>query len=435
MYTIIDIETTGGNNKSGRITEIAAFLHNGHKPVDKFITLVNPGVRIPPFIKNLTGITDEMVADAPSFEEISAELSRFTANSVFVAHNAGFDYGFIKEEYRRLGVDFKRKTLCTVKLSRRSFPGLKSYSLGKLASQLDISLKDHHRAEADAFATVQIFEKIVHHHSQSGLFDSFFGVPDLSHVDSPHITRELLDSMSDEYGVSRYYNRNDELIYSKRCAELSTSICTKLRSTEAKDHKALLHETYRIEGIHTCSPLLAQLLEVCDVIEQNPKYNHGRFSMRASYGLFFEKNGEGDLAFLRKRKSGTQPKMVFSNYFEGLNYLKTKAERKGFDLLEETKPGRKQNPVYIRSASLPLEWVLPQESMVIIDEYISVSNRVAILIKKGIPLGYSIIDSDQAFDVFTEADLTHRFPDIPELAMVIRHYLNKGRFEQRIDLD
>src|SRR5690606_28202153 len=103
MYIIIDIETTGGNNKSGRITEIAAFRHDGHKITAKYTTLVNPGIPIPPFIKNLTGISDEMVADAPTFEEIAGELYRFTANAIFVAHNVNFDYSFIKEEFRRIG--------------------------------------------------------------------------------------------------------------------------------------------------------------------------------------------------------------------------------------------------------------------------------------------------------------------------------------------
>ena len=305
MYTIIDIETTGGNNKSGRITEIAAFLHDGHKLIDKFSTLINPGIPIPPFIKNLTGITDEMVADAPAFEEIAAELDRFTANSIFVAHNVNFDYSFIKEEFRRIGRDFKRKTLCTVQLSRHSFPGLASYSLGKITAQLDIGFTGHHRAEADARATVHLFEKIITHESQTGLFDAHFGVPDLDSINSPYINRAFLDAIPDECGVVRFYNREDSLIYIKRSSQILTAICSKLRSNGVKEQNEFLEEVYRIEAELTGSPLLAQLIEVNEVIGLNPKYNHGKFSMKAHYALFIEElNGE-KVAVLKRRKTGT----------------------------------------------------------------------------------------------------------------------------------
>ena len=158
MYTIIDIETTGNGIKGNRITEIAIFKYDGRQVVEEFTSLVNPECPIPYFITGLTGIDDQMVARAPLFSEIAETILELTRDSIFVAHSVNFDYGVIKEEFRQIGVDFIRKKLCTVRLSRRLIPGLRSYSLGKLCSAIDIPILDRHRARGDAQATVLLFE-------------------------------------------------------------------------------------------------------------------------------------------------------------------------------------------------------------------------------------------------------------------------------------
>jgi DNA polymerase III subunit epsilon len=161
MYNIIDIETTGGNPKSDKITEIAVFTHNGVRVISEFCTLVNPEKKIPAFITGITGISNEMVAGAPKFYEIARKLVEITESHIFVAHNAAFDYGFVCEEFRQLGYTFKRDRLCTVKLSRKLIPGLRSYSLGKLCSEINIPVNNRHRARGDAFATVSLFEMLM----------------------------------------------------------------------------------------------------------------------------------------------------------------------------------------------------------------------------------------------------------------------------------
>ena len=158
MYSIIDIETTGGSPKTEKITEIAVFIHDGINVVDEFCTLVNPEKRIPGFITGITGISDEMVAGAPKFYEVARKIVEITENKIFVAHNAAFDYGFICEEFRQLGFAYERNKLCTVKLSRKLIPGFRSYSLGKLCSELNIRITNRHRARGDALATVKLFE-------------------------------------------------------------------------------------------------------------------------------------------------------------------------------------------------------------------------------------------------------------------------------------
>ena len=132
LYAIVDIETTGGLVKRDKITEIAIVLHNGHEVIDQYQTLINPERSIPPYITDMTGITDDMVADAPLFCEVAKEIVLRTEGAVFVAHNARFDYGFLREEFSRLGYAYTRKQLCTVRLSKKMFPDLRSHSLENL---------------------------------------------------------------------------------------------------------------------------------------------------------------------------------------------------------------------------------------------------------------------------------------------------------------
>jgi len=161
LFVIIDIETTGNSFKYSYITEIAVYQHNGQGITRVYSTLINPGIDIPYHITKLTGIDNEMVKNAPRFYEVAKVIVELTAGRTFVAHNAKFDYSFIKEEFKRLGYEFNRKTLCTVQMARKFLPGHKSYSLGKLCSDLGIEINGRHRASGDALATVKLFEIIL----------------------------------------------------------------------------------------------------------------------------------------------------------------------------------------------------------------------------------------------------------------------------------
>ncbi|WP_347840202.1 exonuclease domain-containing protein [uncultured Draconibacterium sp.] len=161
MFSIIDIETTGQSYKNGKITEIAIYQHNGQEITDSYSTLINPEMDIPYFITELTGIDNHMVKSAPKFYQVAKKIVEMTMGRTFVAHNVSFDYKFIQEEYRRLGYDYHRKTMCTVKLSRKLLPGYQSYSLGKLCAQLGIEINGRHRAAGDALATAKLFNMLV----------------------------------------------------------------------------------------------------------------------------------------------------------------------------------------------------------------------------------------------------------------------------------
>jgi len=168
LFSIIDIETTGHSARYGKITEIAIIQHNGQRMTDSFSTLINPEIDIPYFITDLTGIDNKMVQNAPKFYEVAKTIVQMTSGRTFVAHNVSFDYNFIREEFARLGYEYQSKTLCTVQLSRKLLPGHRSYSLGKLCSELGIKIDGRHRAAGDAFATVKLFEILMEKHHQNG---------------------------------------------------------------------------------------------------------------------------------------------------------------------------------------------------------------------------------------------------------------------------
>lgn len=161
MYAVIDLETTGGRADRDRITEIAIVLHDGEMRRGEFTTLVNPECSIPPYITDITGISDDMVADAPRFYEIARQVVELTEGCTFVAHNVSFDYGFLREEFKRLGYEFQREKLCTVRMSRVLIPGLSTYSLGPLCQHLGIPNLARHRAKGDADATVLLLEHLI----------------------------------------------------------------------------------------------------------------------------------------------------------------------------------------------------------------------------------------------------------------------------------
>ncbi|MBW8880054.1 MAG: VRR-NUC domain-containing protein [Asticcacaulis sp.] len=159
-YVVVDVETTGGRSVNDRITEIAAVKVRGGRTIAEWHSLINPERRIPGYITQLTGISNDMVRDAPKFAEIADDLAAFLSGAVFVAHNVNFDHGFIAAEYRRLERRFHAPKLCTVAGMRKYYPGHGSYSLGALTREYGIRLDNHHRALDDARAAAELLHLV-----------------------------------------------------------------------------------------------------------------------------------------------------------------------------------------------------------------------------------------------------------------------------------
>ncbi|MEF9480391.1 3'-5' exonuclease [Chryseobacterium sp. 1B4] len=161
MYSIIDIESNGAGYRNECIIDIAIYRYDGQKITDQFISLVNPEGDITPFVQKLTSITPKMVKTAPKFHEIAKRVIEITQNTTLVGHNIDFDYRMLRQSFKRLGYDFKINTLDTIPLAKKLIPDEVSYSLGKLVKSLGIPLTNHHRAEGDARATLELFKLLI----------------------------------------------------------------------------------------------------------------------------------------------------------------------------------------------------------------------------------------------------------------------------------
>ncbi len=169
MFAIVDIETTGGQVGANNITEIAIVLYNGNEIEGKFATLVNPCLPIQKYVQTLTGITDEMVASAPLFEQLAPNIFNLLKDRIFVAHNVSFDYPIVKQQLASAGFNLGTHKICTIKYAKKIFPGLPKYGLGTLCQELNIKLKGHHRASDDALATAELFSILMRHDSTGEL--------------------------------------------------------------------------------------------------------------------------------------------------------------------------------------------------------------------------------------------------------------------------
>lgn len=270
MYAILDTETTGGSPADSKITEIAIFLHDGKKIQDKYVTLINPETKIPVFISKLTGISNEMVADAPKFFEIAKDIIDITRDHVFVAHNVSFDYGMVKKEYRELGYDYDRLQLCTVKSSRKIFPGLPSYSLGKLCHSLNIKLENHHRAESDALATVKLFELLYSNAGEDILQNAS---KHASYKSSNPLAAEIMPNIPEATGVYYLKNESGETIFIHHARNIRKAIWAHFKARGSKWSLDLAKSIAEVQFRITGSFLAASFLASYEIENIAPRFN------------------------------------------------------------------------------------------------------------------------------------------------------------------
>lgn len=314
MYAIIDIETTGGSAKIEKITEIAIYLHDGNQITGEFISLVNPERNIPYFITNLTGITNEMVEDAPRFCEIAKTIVELTEGRIFVAHNARFDYSFIREEYKSLGFKYKRNILDTVALSRKIFPGHQSYSLGNICKDLCISINGRHRASGDALATVRLFEMLIAKDRETcGCKSVLFSNTRTSKL-NPRLNVAKIDSIPEEPGIYYFYNEKGDLIYIGKSRNLQQRISTHLSNNTTNRAMEMRDLIADITWETTGSELIALLKECFEIKCNKPVYNRALRQTSFQWGIFTFIDQKGYINFYFGQINGDEtPLSVFSS--------------------------------------------------------------------------------------------------------------------------
>jgi DNA polymerase-3 subunit epsilon len=271
-YAIVDIETTGGSSRYDRITEIGIVLHDGEKILDRYQSLVNPERHIPEHITRLTGISNEMVADAPRFFEVAKDIVEWTSGHIFVAHNVRFDYSFLRAEFERLGFTFSRRKLCTVKLARKMLPGLPSYSLGKLIRQLGIEVEARHRALADAQATAELLGIILAKEASETALNELVNLGIKETQLPPEVSLGKLHELPESCGVYYFHNADGQVVYVGKSKNIKKRVMQHFAKTTIKSNTLYRHVrdiTFELTG----SELIALLLESYEIKRLQPFIN------------------------------------------------------------------------------------------------------------------------------------------------------------------
>jgi len=328
QYAITDIETSGRSNK---ITDIGIVVYDDQlgEIVETYESLVNPECSIDPFVQGMTGITNDMVADAPRFFEIAKEVFQITENRVFIAHNVGFDYNIIRQEFKDLGGAFNRKKLCTIRLARTILPGLKSYGLGNLCKELAIKNHARHRAMGDAMATTDLFQILLDHDNENHLG---FSLKKISREATlpPNLERKTYDMLPHSTGVYYFHNQEGRVIYVGKAKDIRSRVTNHFLDQTAKKLR-MNRETYDISYKETGTELLALLIEAHEIKEHFPEYNSAQKYTGSGYVLTNFKGMDGieRLEIVKKQKYVNGSLAHFSNVVKAREFL--------FKLVEEYK--------------------------------------------------------------------------------------------------
>lgn len=327
MYAIVDIETTGGHATANGITEIAIILHNGRQIEDKFQTMVNPGVPIPRYISALTGITNEMVLSAPRFHQIAESIHNLLTGRVFVAHNVNFDYSFIKHHLSEAGFELQAKKLCTVRMSRKVFPGFGSYSLGNLCRELNVSISDRHRALGDAQATARVFELILEN-DKEGIVAAMLKTKSREQYLPPNLPAADIDQLPQQPGVYYFYNQKKKIIYVGKATNLQQRVKSHFSNNDSgKRKQEFLRNIYAVSFKVCSSELAALILESVEIRRLWPQYNRSQKKYHHEYGLYTYEDRNGYLRlFIERKKKNLKPVYTFNLLHEGQVILKRMIE-------------------------------------------------------------------------------------------------------------
>ncbi|MBI1221393.1 MAG: DNA polymerase III subunit epsilon [Bacteroidetes bacterium] len=444
-YAIVDIETTGGYAAENQMIEIAVAIHDGVQVVEQYETLLNPNRKIPPYIAGFTGISDAMVADAPQFKEIALDLYRLLDGKIFVAHNVNFDYSFVQKAFADVGIRFQAKRLCTVRLSRKIIPGLKSYSLGNLCQQLGIDLTKAHRAGGDCDATAVLFSLLLKRDEENHIETSLkqnngeLNLP-------PNLAKKQFDKLPLYPGVYYFHDEKGKVIYVGKAKSIKKRVASHFsgkNESEKKQH--FMREIYSVSFELCGNELVALLLEAQEIKKLWPKYNRAMKRVDFRFGLyeFEDRNGILNLIIDKSRKY-FKPLVSFSSMYEAREFMNQiikaySLDRMycGFEKLEwvggqvvqkrrlEDKTEIKEYNKRVRTAIADLQQ--NQESFALIGHGRDQGEQSVVLVEEGRFKGYGFVNKD--FPIQNAAELENHIrpvPDFSESYWLIRSYMQRN---------
>jgi DNA polymerase-3 subunit epsilon len=455
LYAVLDIETTGGSPLLERITEIAIYIHDGTGITGEFATLINPERNIPYFITSLTGITNEMVEDAPKFYEVAKQIVELTEGKTIVAHNARFDYSFLRQEFKTLGFNFRRPLIDTVTAARKLIPGYPSYSLGNICRELGITIEGRHRAAGDALATTRLFEILIKKDIETnGAAASLFRSTKSLKL-NPALDISRLEQIPEEPGVYYFYDDKGDLIYVGKSLNLYERVSTHLSNNTTNRSMEMRDRIASIDWECTGSELVALLRESEEIKRNKPLYNRAQRRTGSSWGLFRSVDEDGYIRFRIDNTGGDEvPMSTFSS--------KPRARGKMLALIEKYHLCQKLCGLYDtsggcfhfqvgicrgacngterpdeyneRALKAIEEFSFGQRNCLVIDRGRTPDERSAVKILNGKYIGFGYFNiNDIGFGLDPVHDCIKQAGDNRDVQMIIKGYLTRNRVEKIID--
>lgn len=410
MYAILDIETTGGKFNEEGITEIAIYKFDGTEIVDQFISLVNPEIPIQAFVVQLTGINNAMLRSAPKFYEVAKRIVEITEDCVLVAHNSQFDYRILQNEFKRLGFDYKKNTLCTVELAKQLIPDLPSYSLGKLVKTLGIPMTDRHRASGDALATVKLFKMILSKDIEKTIVKSLIKSEKKSNVNDK--LQDIINGLPTTTGVYYMHKQNGDLVYIGKSKNIRRRVNQHFTGVNQKSLR-MQKEVFAVSYEETGSELIALLKESEEIKIHKPIFNRAQRKTLFLWALYAEKNAKGYLTLKIQKTDGRKKEITaFTSLQEGQAFLYKITEKhqlcQKLTGLYETKTSCFQFGIdQCKGACIEQESSqsynervndfinthrFEHENMIVVDKGRTIEEKTGVLIENGIYKGYAFFD-------------------------------------------
>ncbi len=442
MYAIVDIETTGASAAHNKVTEVAVLIHDGVQVVDEYQTLVNPECGIPIGITSLTGISNEMVADAPKFFEVAKDIYELLDGNIFVAHNVNFDYSFLKREFQELGGNINLNKLCTVRLSRKILPGYKSYSLGRLCDELGIANHARHRAMGDARATAELMTLLIQKDSQGDIETALKRNSKEADL-PPYLPKKVFDELPDGTGVYYFHDEHGKVIYVGKANDIKKRIRGHFSSTDVVYKQGLKDKLYDITYEICGDEMIAFLLESYEIKRLFPMFNKAQKFPTGRYGLYHYEDGRGfHRLSIGKVAKGHAPLISFTSFDRARSYLIQKV--KEFNLNPElcSLPATMMKYFGYSFKTSTQEEIDIQNDLVeqairaikddtqtfcLLGRGRQYPEKSVVLVEAGTYKGFGYYeDADRSFDTIESVkEVIKPFPDNPDVQRIVNQFYNK----------
>ena len=426
-FAVVDIETTGGFPQQHGITEIAIVLYNGKQVEGKYETLINPHQPIPPFIANMTGISDAMVAVAPSFETVAENIYNLLKDRVFVAHNVNFDFSFVKYHLQMAGLNLQTPKLCTIRLSRKVFPGFRKYGLGHLCRELGIEIENRHRAGGDALATTEVLALALKKNGMP-VINEMLKKEHKNQLLPPNLAEDQVKKLPQTPGVYYFHDNKGKVIYVGKAKNLYKRVVSHFTGLDISEKRQnFLRSIHTISHSECPTEFIACLLESVEIKRLWPIYNKSQKRYEQLWGIYLFEDSRGYLRLaIDKKQKYSAPVASFSLLVDAHRTLWKLV--KEFELhpvlcfLDQTTASALPDTVtYNQSVKNALDWLESQKQTFLIRD-----KNGCVLVEEGKFYGMGQLTDE--IDITNIANIKSRLVEYPEnevLRSMIRNFAEK----------